>query len=236
MSSGEQVMLYGKKTPVLGADLQIGMWLDSLGQRGARMIYGIRMTDPNSPTRELAFGGFGWSETRWEETVRGDVTYDVVDPDTLVEEPESDFERDEPGKHWSRFGIADGSPDSISEAWCSTWTRQLWYQADLDRDSWAGEDELFAIVRTWYYLVQDGRHYQVNACSVWQIVRDLAEPDDTELDRWVEWCEGAYDGWRNDTELRQMAIDDEAPTIASWNQRVESAGDSWAMLATGDAG
>lgn len=78
---------YSRIRKVRGADLNVGDWLDSLDHRGARSIHGIRVATPGSGFREVHFGG-GWtvysdgsSDT---ETVRDDVEYDVVDPDSQV--------------------------------------------------------------------------------------------------------------------------------------------------------
>jgi hypothetical protein len=80
---------------VRGDKLQIGDWLDSLDHRGARCIYGLWAGDisaaeladamlrldapqPDSPVRTVMIGG---GET---ETIRVDVEYDVVNPDSQV--------------------------------------------------------------------------------------------------------------------------------------------------------
>lgn len=90
---------YAKSTPTLGADLKLGDWLDTLDHRGARMIYGIfagpAPAGGHTPTVEHLRGlrrtdiGSGWltvmvagGET---ETIRADVVYDVVDPDSQVQ-------------------------------------------------------------------------------------------------------------------------------------------------------
>jgi hypothetical protein len=78
---------YAKVRKVRGDQLQAGDWLDSLDHRGARKIYGVRVAVPASGFREVCFsGGFtvysdGSSDS---ETVRDDITYDVVDPDSQV--------------------------------------------------------------------------------------------------------------------------------------------------------
>lgn len=79
---------YSRVTPKRGDELQVGDWLDSLDHSGARSIYGVRVANPGSGFREVCFSG-GWrvyddgsSDT---ETVRDDVTYDVVDPDSICD-------------------------------------------------------------------------------------------------------------------------------------------------------
>lgn len=155
----------------------------------------------------------------------------------LAVAPVSGFERPrDPEKIHTGFGIYTGSLDRIGEAWCSQWNRRLTFPRDLDRDVWEDEDELWAVVRTWYYLVRYGDGAMtVSACTVYQIVVNPDEPDETLIDSWLDYCENAADGYHRDQELRQMAIDDEAPTVEIWNLIVDKAGDSWAMLATGDS-
>lgn len=78
---------FSKVEKVYGADLQIGQCLDSLDHRGYRTIYGIYVPQPGCGYRVVCFSqGFkvyddGSSDT---ETVRDDVLYDVVDPDSQV--------------------------------------------------------------------------------------------------------------------------------------------------------
>jgi hypothetical protein len=81
------LMWYATVTPTRGSDLKLGDWLDSLDHRGARAIQGIRVAVPGSGFRKVHFGG-GWkvypdgsSDT---ETIRDDVMYDVVDPNSQV--------------------------------------------------------------------------------------------------------------------------------------------------------
>lgn len=69
---------YATVTPTLGAELRLGQWLDSLDHRGARMIFGLSMSKVDDPQRTVTF--FGGDS----ETVRADVKYDVVDPDSQV--------------------------------------------------------------------------------------------------------------------------------------------------------
>lgn len=89
---------YATVRKVKGADLKVGDWLDTLDHRGARRIFGIfagpapadldtppverlralRRSDVDSGLRTVMVGG---GET---ETVRVDVEYDVVDPDSQV--------------------------------------------------------------------------------------------------------------------------------------------------------
>lgn len=89
---------YANITKVRGADLRVGQWLDTLDHRGARAILGIlagsapsdngtptvdhlrrlRVVDAKSGLLTVMVGG---GET---ETVRADVEYDVVDPDSQV--------------------------------------------------------------------------------------------------------------------------------------------------------
>lgn len=78
---------YSKVTPTRGDELKIGDWLDSLDHSGARRIYDVRIAAPGSGFREVCFSG-GWtvysdgsSDT---ETVRDEVVYDVVDPESQV--------------------------------------------------------------------------------------------------------------------------------------------------------
>jgi hypothetical protein len=78
---------------VLGAELKLGDWLDSLDHHGARSIWGIwrgaatrqqlgslsfYLPDKDDPAITVMFGG---GDT---ETIRADVEYDVVDPDSQV--------------------------------------------------------------------------------------------------------------------------------------------------------
>lgn len=86
---------YSSVRKVKGVDLRIGDWLDTLDHRGARCIYGIWTGDiatpdlanamvkskaagPESLVRTVMFG-FGD-----HETIRCDVEYVVVDPDSQV--------------------------------------------------------------------------------------------------------------------------------------------------------
>ena len=79
---------YSRVTKTRGDQLKVGDALDSLDHSGARTICGIRVVTPGSGFREVHFGG-GWtvysdgsSDT---ETVRDDVTYDVVDMDSICD-------------------------------------------------------------------------------------------------------------------------------------------------------
>lgn len=89
---------YSKVRKVQGTDLKIGDWLDTLDHRGARAIYGIFAGAAPADTdmvdidhlRRLTGRDIdsGWltvmvagGET---ETIRADVEYDVVDPDSQV--------------------------------------------------------------------------------------------------------------------------------------------------------
>lgn len=157
----------------------------------------------------------------------------------LAVAPECGFTRDHaPAKTWCRFGLDEGGGSShIGDAWCSTWVRQLQFPADLDRDEWAGHDDedLYAVVRTWVYLVTyGGGEQEVFACTAYQICTDTSDPDRTELDHWLDYCEGAASGYHRDSELQAMAVADEPPTVELWNQIVVKAGDSWAQLDIGD--
>lgn len=96
------MITYTDSRLVKGADLKIGDWLDTLDRGGARAIFGIfagmgpdnrgtptaerlqalRCNDINSGYRTIMVGG---GET---ETVRVDVDYSVVNPDTMVEIPD----------------------------------------------------------------------------------------------------------------------------------------------------
>jgi len=71
------LMWYSKVTPTRGDELRVDDWLDSLDHRGARAICDIRAIGGGS--RDVVFS-FGDSET-----VRDDVMYDVVDPDSQVQ-------------------------------------------------------------------------------------------------------------------------------------------------------
>lgn len=81
---------YARARQVSGADLAVGDWLDSLDHRGARKIFGITAQDPDSATREVTFS-FGDTET-----VRTDVMYDVVDPDSQVDPTGTPVQHDKP--------------------------------------------------------------------------------------------------------------------------------------------
>lgn len=169
---------------------------------------------------------------------RGRLVARIVEIDELLAvAPECGFTRDDdPAKTWSRFGCDEGGGSShIGEAWCSTWVRRLAFPADLDRDAWDGEDDLYAVVRTWYYNVSyGGGEQEVFACTAYQVCRDLADPDRSQVEYWLDYCEGAASGYHRDAELHAMAVRDEPPTVESWNYIVDKAGDSWAKLATGD--
>lgn len=98
------MILYTEARKVKGRDLAIGDWLDSLGQRGARCIFGIvagrapldgdtptvehlkalRCPDIDGEYRTVLFGGGG------SETIHVGVDYDVVNPDTMIEDPDPD--------------------------------------------------------------------------------------------------------------------------------------------------
>lgn len=78
---------YADVRTVRGDQLTPGMWLDSLDHRGVRSIAGIWFGATSLPSGDfltdtgrltvMFFGG----DT---ETVRGDVEYDAVDPDSQV--------------------------------------------------------------------------------------------------------------------------------------------------------
>ncbi len=89
---------YSRVRKVKGADLKVGDWLDTLDHRGARKIFGILAgpapADQGVPDAEylgnihfrarnsnLLTVVVGGGET---ETIRADVEYDVVDPDSQV--------------------------------------------------------------------------------------------------------------------------------------------------------
>jgi hypothetical protein len=78
---------YSRVTKTRGDQLKVGDALDSLDHRGARTIHEVRIAEPGSGFRQVAFspGGFevfpdGSSDS---ETVRDDVMYDVVDLDSV---------------------------------------------------------------------------------------------------------------------------------------------------------
>lgn len=68
---------YKNATPTLGIDLRVGMWLDSLDHCGARTI--VRVTDAGGGYRTVWFSDIEGDS----ETVRDDVSYDVVDPSSV---------------------------------------------------------------------------------------------------------------------------------------------------------
>lgn len=72
------LMWYATSDKVRGSDLKAGDWLDSLDHRGARMIYEV--ADGSEGVRTVWFSGGGDDC----ETIRADVLYDVVDPDSQV--------------------------------------------------------------------------------------------------------------------------------------------------------
>lgn len=70
---------------VLGADLKVGDWLDTLDHSGARMICGVALPNDergyplmSSQSRVVMFS------LADNELVRADVEYDVVDPNSQV--------------------------------------------------------------------------------------------------------------------------------------------------------
>lgn len=68
---------YATVQQVRGDKLQVGQWLDSLDHRGARAIMAIHPgATSDDRTVEFSFGD--------TETVRCDVEYDVVDPNSQV--------------------------------------------------------------------------------------------------------------------------------------------------------
>lgn len=87
---------YAKARRVKGADLRIGDWLDTLDHRGARAVYGIFAgAAPADMVDEQHLMGLTGHDldSDWLtvmvaggeiETVRADVEYDVVDPDSQV--------------------------------------------------------------------------------------------------------------------------------------------------------
>jgi hypothetical protein len=231
---------YGSVTSVFGADLKIGMWLDSLDHGGARMICGLRIVgDEDSLLYQVAFGPLGvgpWDESKWVETIRADVEYDVVDPDTESDNEESPadfYHAGEEGPTLTHcpYPIYEGSFDRVGEAWSVQWNRQLIFGQDLDRDAWAGETELWAVARTWYYSFRYTDGYAVSVCTAYQVCRDPADPDSTGLDCWLDYAEDAADGYHRSEEIRDMAGDDEPPTVESWNQMAHDHEADWAILA-----
>lgn len=79
---------YSRVTKTRGDELKIGDWLDSLDHSGARRIYDTRVAQPGSGFREVCFSG-DWTVyedgSSDSETVRDDVVYDVVDPDSICD-------------------------------------------------------------------------------------------------------------------------------------------------------
>jgi hypothetical protein len=69
---------YTTVTPTRGDQLQVGQWLDSLDHCGARTIHNI--TDAANGYRTVWFSNIDGDS----ETVRDDVMYDVVDPDSVT--------------------------------------------------------------------------------------------------------------------------------------------------------
>jgi len=163
----------------------------------------------------------------------------IAEIDALLA-PTYEFVRDnEPEQTYCGYGIEhENGSHQIGQAWCSTWVRKLTFPTDLDRDAWVDVDDgddLYAVVRTWYYLVTyGGNEWDVHACSAYQICTDPAHPDTTDLEHWLDYSEGAGHGWHKDAEIHAMAVADDPPTIESWNDIVDKAGESWAMLNTGD--
>lgn len=87
-----RVVRYTESRQVLGADLTPGMWLDSLDHRGARMVWSVSF--PGNYLKVVIEEPSGWDAFRLvgfsdlpsdRETVRADLPYDVVDPDSMVE-------------------------------------------------------------------------------------------------------------------------------------------------------
>lgn len=70
---------YSKVRQVRGDKLKAGDWLDSLDHRGARAVYEISPIE-NVTTRTVKFSDIAGDT----ETVRCDVDYDVVDPNSQV--------------------------------------------------------------------------------------------------------------------------------------------------------
>ena len=66
------------------ADLEVGQWLDTLDHRGARAIYSIDPSAADSPVSVVRFDGIRYGILEDSEIVRKDVTYDVVNPDSMV--------------------------------------------------------------------------------------------------------------------------------------------------------
>lgn len=71
---------YTKSKKVRGDKLKPGDWVDSLDHCGARKIKSIDRDNPSSPLRYVRFYHGGG------ESVRKDVKYDVVNPNSIVEE------------------------------------------------------------------------------------------------------------------------------------------------------
>jgi hypothetical protein len=230
---------YSSVTSVLGSNLKIGMWLDSPDHGGARMICGLRIAGgSDSLLREVAFGPLGtdWDEDKWFEVIRADVEYDVVDPDSLVGDPELDADfyhagEEGPALTHCPYPIYEGSFDKVGEAWSVQWNRQLVFGQDLERDAWVDETELWAVARTWYYPVRYTDGYAVCVCTAYQVCRDPADPDHTGLDCWLVWSEDAAEGYHRPAEIRDMAGNDEPPTVESWNEVAHDCDADWAILA-----
>jgi len=92
-SPSPEVMRYTEVRTLLGRDLKLGDWLDSLDRCGARMIYGLWCGSASSsevgetirkavPDRDVITVMFSIGDT---ERIRAGVSYDVVDPDSLIE-------------------------------------------------------------------------------------------------------------------------------------------------------
>lgn len=74
---------YADVRKVRGDQLEVGDWLDSLDHCGARRIYAV--ADGSTPeSRRVGFSEWQHPSGEDWETVRRDVEYDVVNPDSQV--------------------------------------------------------------------------------------------------------------------------------------------------------
>jgi hypothetical protein len=83
-----RLVWYATVEKVPAAELRLGMWLDSLDHRGARKIAGPWSGADDNPVRSFTSDQAGTVTAMFfggdTETLRLDVAYGVVDPDSQV--------------------------------------------------------------------------------------------------------------------------------------------------------
>jgi hypothetical protein len=135
----------------------------------------------------------------------------------------SDWQRADPRVF---TGSDMGGDDQFTAAFTTRWFRKITPSVDPAADAFPDETSLWAVVDSTYYGArEEGDTAHVEACFEAVICRDPNLPGDTELLYLSEYQNIAgdddHDADCSDERLSRYASDDDAPTDAWWNERMD---------------